>query len=147
RLIEGQQMGMERERSPDLEPSLVAVGQGRRLPVAELVWVQADARQQFACVLPPAAVLFEEGRNWNQLLQGIVAPPEMHAGEHVLQRRQVAVEAKRLERPRDTHAGDRVRWSTGEFDGRPHPALPRKRGRGIASFLPRKRRRGIASFL
>src|SRR5438067_2156541 len=112
-----------------VEQSLVAVGQGRRLPVAELVRVQADTRQQLTCLLPPAAVLLEKCGNRNQLLQRVVAPPEMHAGEHVLDRRQVAVKPQRLEGARDTEAGDGVRRPPSQF-GSPHPPLPRRRGRG-----------------
>ena len=129
RLIEDQQMRIERERSGDLEPSLVAVGQGRRLPVAELVRVQADTRQQLTCLLPPATVLREKCGNRNQLLQRVVAPPEMHAGEHVLDHCQVAVKPKRLECARDAEPGDGVRRPPSQF-GSPHPTLPRRRGRG-----------------
>ncbi len=74
-LIEDQQMGIERERPRDLEPSLVPVRQRGGPPFAERVGRQADPRQQLACLLQAAAIFFDEHGNRNQLLQGVVAPP------------------------------------------------------------------------
>src|SRR6202022_4732941 len=100
-----QEGGVWREPSRDFESPLVSVRERGGPTVAERIRRQPDARQQLARLPQSATVFFEQCGDRDHLLHRVVAPPEMHAGEHVLDRRQVSVETKRLKGARDTQAG------------------------------------------